>query len=108
MDAAEISQAFALTGIAIAVGWFVLTSLGRAGDAFSGAFTTVQPISVTRARQPTGSWWLTPRPLALDPVAPYVEIDPATRVDLRTAPRSGRFVVPLIRVAPIRLRVVAA
>jgi hypothetical protein len=108
MDAVELTRAFALTGIAIAVGWFVLTSLGQAGDAFSGALTTVQPVGVRQARQPTGSWWLTPRPLELDPLAPYVDIEPANRVDLRIAPRSGRFVVPLIRVAPIRLRVLAA
>jgi hypothetical protein len=108
MDAAHLMQLFALIGIAIGIGWFVLTSLGQAGDAVSGALSAVGPGAPPPARRTTRSWWETPRPLAIDAAnATFVEIDLGFAADAQTVPRRGRFVVPPIRVAPIRLRVLA-
>ena len=109
MDAAHLTQVFALTGIAVWIGRFVLTSLGQAGDAVSAAFSPVGPGAPPPARRTTASWWQTARPLEMGAaIAPFVEIDPVPWRDTRTVPRRGMFVVPPVQVAPIRLRVLAA
>ncbi len=109
MDAAHLTQLFALTGIALGIGRFVLSSLGRAGDAVSGAFATIEPGVPQRARQPTGSWWQAARTPDADlAIAAFIELDPVITRGAQTVARRGTFVVPPIRVAPIQLRVLAA
>lgn len=110
MDASHLTQTFALAAVALAIGRFVLTSAGRAGDGMAGLFVPPDrslgwPAGVQEIDEPWA--WRRPTSGIRDVVLSQDADDGRTpSVDaLSIEPRHGRYVVPLARVAPVRLAV---
>ena len=108
MDASHLTQTFALAAVALAIGRFVLMSAGRAGDGVAGLFVSSdRSLGWTPGAQAIDEPWAWRRPTtgirdrvlnqdADDGRAPSVDA-------LSIEPQHRRYVVPIIRVAPVRL-----
>jgi hypothetical protein len=114
MDAFRLTMTFAVLLIGAGLGRFILSTMGRAGDAMAALFVPPDqalgwPHGVQESDEPWG--WrgpaTAPRP-TLDPGHPDDGDQGGDGDDLAgddRDPRSGSFVVPVDRVAPVHLGV---
>ncbi|HEX2756584.1 MAG TPA: hypothetical protein VHM48_14040 [Candidatus Limnocylindrales bacterium] len=108
MDAADLAAGSALAAIAVAIGWFILGSLGRAADSMATLFvppdrTLGWPRGVQESDEPWG--WRAAARSADDPTGPdgLDDEDWPTGLHVGPEPPRGTFVVAVMPVAPIRL-----
>lgn len=108
MDASHLTQTFVLIAVAIVIGRFFFTTLGRAGDGMAALFVPPDrslgwPRGVQESDEPWG--WRVPAS-ALEEHGGAEEWDQADGpggTAVGSEPRRGSFVVALTPVAPIRL-----
>jgi hypothetical protein len=110
MDASRLTLTFAVLLLGAGLGRFILSSMGRAGDAMATLFVPPDqalgwPHGVQEGDEPWG--WRRPPSVASErPIEPNDD-DGGGPADPRewTDPAAGRFVVPVDRVAPVHLGV---
>ena len=109
MDAGQLVQLFTLIAVAIGLGWFALTSAGRAGDGIAALFvppnrTLGWPDGVQESDEPWG-WRSGPRPTMAPPTSAGDDDGGGGFGDEPTpiGPGRGALIVPVAPVRPVRL-----
>ncbi|MEO5939523.1 MAG: hypothetical protein ABIZ72_01390 [Candidatus Limnocylindrales bacterium] len=111
MDAAHLTQTLTLVVLALATARFALSSAGRAGDGLAGLFVAPDlslgwPVGVQEIDEPW-AWQRPPgSPPSSDPSS-HPSGDAALPDAASSEPPRGRYVVAIVRVAPVRLVVKA-
>jgi hypothetical protein len=110
MDASRLTLTFVVLLIGAGLGRFILSSMGRAGDAMATLFVPPDqalgwPHGVQESDEPWG--WRRPRSVASERRTEPNDDGGGGSANPRewTDPAAGRFVVPVDRVAPVHLGV---